>query len=53
MDFIESILAQFTYLADVPSSYTGQSGKLVSVKTAEDGLEFVSVSFPTSMQTTN
>jgi hypothetical protein len=30
----------FTALTDVPSSYAGQSGKLVSVKATEDGLEF-------------
>lgn len=32
MDFIE--------LSDVPSSYTGQAGKVPMVKSAEDGLEF-------------
>jgi hypothetical protein len=30
----------FTDLLDVPSSYTGQSGKSVKVKSTEDGLEF-------------
>jgi hypothetical protein len=32
----------FTDLTDVPSSYTGQSGKIVAVKSTEDGLEFIS-----------
>ncbi|KAF1692646.1 hypothetical protein [Pseudoxanthomonas koreensis] len=32
----------FTDLADVPSSYTGEAGKLVAVNGTEDGLEFVS-----------
>lgn len=31
----------FTDLGDVPSSYTGEGGKVVVVKGAEDGLEFV------------
>lgn len=31
---------KFTDLSDVPSSYTGQAGKVVKVKGAEDGLEF-------------
>lgn len=31
----------FVDLTDVPSDYTGQSGKLVAVKGTEDGLEFV------------
>lgn len=31
----------FTDLDDVPSSYTGEGGKVVKVKSAEDGLEFV------------
>ena len=30
----------FTDLTDVPSSYSGQSGKVVKVKSTEDGLEF-------------
>lgn len=30
----------FTDLTDVPSAYTGQGGKVVSVKGTEDGLEF-------------
>jgi len=34
VDFIE--------LDDTPSSYSGQAGKLVSVKSAEDGVEFTS-----------
>lgn len=31
----------FTDLSDVPSSYSGEGGKVVAVKDAEDGLEFV------------
>lgn len=31
---------RFTRLRDVPNSYAGQSGKSVSVKSTEDGLEF-------------
>jgi hypothetical protein len=37
-------VAEFTQLADTPASYTGQAGKVVAVKGAEDGLEFVTVS---------
>jgi hypothetical protein len=31
----------FIDLDDVPTTYTGQSGKIISVKATEDGLEFV------------
>jgi hypothetical protein len=31
----------FVDLDDVPTTYTGQSGKIVSVKSTEDGLEFI------------
>ena len=31
----------FIDLDDVPATYTGQSGKIISVKSTEDGLEFV------------
>lgn len=31
---------QFTALQDTPSSYTGMGGKVVAVKSTEDGLEF-------------
>jgi hypothetical protein len=31
----------FVDLDDVPTTYTGQSGKILSVKSSEDGLEFV------------
>jgi len=34
----------FIDLTDVPSSYAGESGKLVAVTGAEDGLEFLAVS---------
>jgi hypothetical protein len=33
----------FTGLTDTPDSYSGQSGKVVSVKSTEDGLEFTTV----------
>lgn len=33
----------FTKLTDVPITYAGQTGKIVRVKTTEDGLEFASV----------
>ena len=32
---------QFTALQDTPSSYTGAGGKVVAVKTSEDGVEFI------------
>lgn len=38
---IDSGASSFTDLTDAPSSYAGQSGKLVSVKSTEDGVEFV------------
>jgi hypothetical protein len=34
-------VAEFTQLADTPANYTGQAGKVVAVKGAEDGLEFI------------
>lgn len=34
----------FTALTDAPSSYTGQGGKVVAVKTDESGLEFIPAS---------
>ena len=34
----------FTGLTDTPSDYTGQQGKVVAVKSTEDGLEFVAAS---------
>jgi hypothetical protein len=41
-DTIDAFLAgyDFTDLADTPSSYGGQGGKVIQVKTTEDGLEF-------------
>jgi hypothetical protein len=36
-----SAITAFIKLTDVPSSYSGQGGKVVAVKSAEDGLEFV------------
>jgi hypothetical protein len=50
-----SIARNFYQLFDVPQSYSGQSGKVVKVKTTEDGLEFgtgggSSVSFGTTTQ---
>jgi hypothetical protein len=35
-----SLGRQFIDLEDVPSTYTGQAGKVVKVKATEDGLEF-------------
>jgi len=32
---------QFVALQDTPSSYTGMSGKIVAVKSSEDGVEFI------------
>jgi len=37
-------VSQFIKLKDTPSSYSGQAGKYVRVKTSEDGLEFEEVS---------
>lgn len=34
-------VAKFTDLVDSPSSYSGQGGKFVAVKSSESGLEFV------------
>lgn len=36
-----SVVSTFLGLTDAPSSYTGQGAKLVAVKVAEDGVEFV------------
>lgn len=38
---VQTGVDDFLDLGDTPSSYTGQSGKAVQVKTTEDGLEFV------------
>lgn len=38
---IGSAIGDFTDLADVPASYSGQAGKFVTVKGDESGLEFV------------
>lgn len=35
--------SDFLSLQDTPSSYSGQSGKVVSVKNTEDGLEFTTI----------
>lgn len=40
---------EFTDLTDVPSSYTGQGGKLVAVNSGETALEFIPVSSPTTL----
>ena len=37
-------LDRFIELYDVPSSYSGSAGKVVSVKSTEDGLEFTEIS---------
>lgn len=34
-------LRKFNYLKDAPASYSGQAGKYVRVKSAENGLEFI------------
>lgn len=34
-------VSTFTALTDTPSSYTGQTGKVVAVNATEDGLEFI------------
>lgn len=39
----------FTDLGDTPANYTGQAGKVVKVKGAEDGLEFVTESAATGV----
>ncbi len=36
-----TIVTTFVALTDTPATYAGQQGKLVAVKTAENGLEFV------------
>jgi len=42
LDNLPSLVTTFTGLIDVPDSYTGQGGKVVAVKVAEDGVEFIS-----------
>lgn len=37
----ESGVQEFIELSDAPSSYTGQAGKIVGVKSDETGLEFI------------
>jgi len=37
-------VSKFIELSDVPSSYAGQGGKIVHVKSTEDGLEFKTIS---------
>lgn len=37
-----SVIAEFINLVDTPSSYSGQSGKVVAVNSGENALEFVS-----------
>lgn len=41
MDFMGTVLAKLTHLADFPAAYTGQSLKLVRVKADESGVEFI------------
>ena len=41
--FVKGGATKFTELSDAPSSYSGQAGKAVKVKTTEDGLEFGTV----------
>lgn len=39
-DLLSKVISAFTDIPDVPSSYTGEGGKVVQVKATEDGLEF-------------
>jgi hypothetical protein len=41
-DSLKNLASSFLGLTDTPDSYTGQSGKVVAVKTDESGLEFIS-----------
>jgi len=41
---LSKVISAFTDIPDVPHSYQGQGGKVVKVKTTEDGLEFGEVS---------
>ena len=38
---LDAVTSLFTELTDVPTSYTSQAGKVVAVKSTEDGLEFI------------
>lgn len=40
-DGLYSTVTNFLGLSDTPSDYSGQSGKIVAVKSTEDGLEFI------------
>ena len=44
MGFYQRTIDLFKHLRDVPQSYSGSANNLVSVKTAEDGLEFLKLS---------
>ena len=46
-------VSTFLDLTDTPSSYLGQSGKVVKVKTTEDGLEFTDPAAPGLHHTTH
>jgi parallel beta-helix repeat protein len=41
--YIKPGVSKFTELSDVPSSYAGNAGKAVQVKSTEDGLEFQTI----------
>lgn len=49
---LASPVADFLDLLDTPGAYSGQGSKLVAVKAAEDGLEFVSASAGSGMTVT-
>lgn len=42
--------SDFLTLTDSPTSYAGEAGKLIAVNNAEDGIEFISSSIPTSLE---
>jgi hypothetical protein len=48
-----SLVTSFLGLSDTPATYTGQSGKVVSVKGTEDGLEFTTISVTSQNIATN
>src|SRR6185295_5298781 len=47
-----SDITAFTQLSDVPSSYSGQASKLVSVKSDASGLQFITNNFISNPLTT-
>jgi hypothetical protein len=45
LDFMETVQAKLTHLADFPASYLGQALKFVRVKADESGIEFYTPAF--------